>query len=94
MRRVACQLAFSGVKHVAGWRYRSDVARVGVMVLQVPAATPGGEAARLRSRRTRAGGSGDMMWVKITAIRLRSIAEFRTVGALLRERVNARAPRT
>ena len=73
VRRVACQLGFSGFKDDVELRYRNDISRVGVMVLQVPASSPGGQSAILRCRRTHGDHAGSMMWVKITAIRLKSI---------------------
>jgi hypothetical protein len=73
VRRVACQLDFSGFKDDVELRYRNNVTRVGVVVLQVPASSPGGQSAILRCRRTQMGDTGEMLWVKITALRLRSI---------------------
>jgi hypothetical protein len=41
--------------------------------MQVPASTPGGQSAILRCRRADAGGSGQLLWIKISALKLKSI---------------------
>ena len=73
LRRVTCQLGFGGVKDDVELRYWNNVTHVGAVVLQVPASTQGAQSAVLRCRRTEAGGTGDLLWVKIVALKLGSI---------------------
>ena len=54
-------------------RYGDDQSEIGQIVLQVPASSPGGQSAVLRCKRPEAGGSGELMWVKISALKLKSI---------------------
>lgn len=77
LRRVACQLDFSGYKDDAELRYRNNVTHVGMLVLQVPTGSPGGQSAILRCRRTEAGGTGELLFVKITALKLGSILSWK-----------------
>jgi hypothetical protein len=67
-----CQLGWSGVKDQAELRYSDDPSQVAQIVMQVPASTPGGQSAVLRCKRE-SGGSGQLLWVKVSALKLKSI---------------------
>ena len=73
VHQLNCQLGWSGVKDDVELKYGNDPSGVGQIVLQVPASSPGGQSAVLRCKRPEAGGSGELMWVKISALKLKSI---------------------
>jgi hypothetical protein len=77
VRGVACQLGFSGYKDDVELRYEDGISRVGSVVLQVPASSSGAQSAVLRCRRTDAGGTGGLLFVKITALKLGSILSWK-----------------
>ena len=77
IRRVNCQLDFSGFKDNVELRYEDTVHRVGSMVMQVPTDTSGSPTVHLRCRRTPGGGSGEILDVTISALKLKKITAWK-----------------
>jgi hypothetical protein len=73
VRQLNCQLGWSGVKDEVELRYGDSPSALGQLVMQVPASSPGGQNAVLRCKLPDAGSSGQLAWIKISALKLKSI---------------------
>lgn len=71
--QLRCELGFSGVKDVVELRFEQGQGRVGMVALQVPASSSGARSAVLRCRLPKAGADGELMYVKVSALKLGSI---------------------
>jgi hypothetical protein len=71
--QLRCELGFSGVKDVVELRFKEGQGRVGMVALQVPASSSGARSAVLRCRLPKAGATGELLYVKVSALKLGSI---------------------
>jgi len=77
MRRIYCRLVFGADKSPSQLRYANNVTRVAPMVLSIDHRSTSKRPVKLQCRRLTPGGTGDVYFIKITALRAGSLIKRR-----------------